>query len=845
MGCPRLPLLMLFLTAVGIVVAYFGVFLTIAVKDEEFGIVHSPRTQKGQLARPLPVGSVDKLRSNPEENSQGSNAQRAASRETQTPPFTETKAKGLAAAGPATNTSGARGRANFRNVVFPHLPINAKGRMAGWMAKPKGFGVKPEALVPTSASDQMEEANREVGQHNNPRYRVLKAFVEPIDFKEWEEKPLPLRSTATAEQLEEISFPELNSCSKLPEMIPADGYPDHDPFLPWIHDVFPTTDGKYIQFIAQNRRRCHTGSTASEKEILHLTQPNIALFQHVPVKRVQSGINQTRYRLASHEEADPDGMATRFICRFKPSMEETLSVYNFDYDFASHRKRLKNTFQYNDGGILSVHLSQFVFKCPVPEGLVDAVKSGSTVKDDWATLFVDVIPIRTPPRYGLSNEFLQPHYSDRLPQEKSDRFDPEKEWGNEHILPLIENSGRWENIPICKPPLKAYNLEQQLSVKPSEDNGGSSPNHGGNSPAATTVTSGLKKHRLIACIWASAGYSTRGNRFAVNDGQRRLLEWIHFNKLLGFEHFYLYDNSYAFSNSTTLKPIADLFPNDVTYIKWPFQVCNNNPNNVDSPGERSSQYAAESSCRLRFGPHTEWIGQFDIDEYFVPMGNYTSILPILDNLDTEGKKILSFGSWRAWPRRDMLLEPIPISDPKLCNNQFACFDLQIPKNTTFLRTYNCDRQSGPKKDVMPAEKQFYRPDHVLQHFIHYSSVTVLSQMNRTEFEMAGYKWLNTRMTPDPLSRFSNELEEATMLHTKAVARQDTAGWLDACKDGNSRKSTCRIGAPFPVGFNLSQHGTKDEKGWLYNCYINPKVENYWAPRLMKSLKDHGHCFSSV
>lgn len=118
-----------------------------------------------------------------------------------------------------------------------------------------------------------------------------------------------------------------------------------------------------------------------------------------------------------------------------------------------------------------------------------------------------------------------------------------------------------------------------------------------------------KKHRLVACMWASAGYTTRGNRFAVNDGQRRLFEWMTFNKLLGFEHFYLYDNSYSFSKETTLKPIADMFPNEVTYIKWPFQVCNNNPNNVDSPGERSSQYAAESSCRLRFGPHVEWIGQ--------------------------------------------------------------------------------------------------------------------------------------------------------------------------------------------------------------------------------------------
>jgi hypothetical protein len=48
------------------------------------------------------------------------------------------------------------------------------------------------------------------------------------------------------------------------------------------------------------------------------------------------------------------------------------------------------------------------------------------------------------------------------------------------------------------------------------------------------------------------------------------------------------------------------------------------------------------------------IGQFDMDEYLIPMGSYTSLLPILDKLDNEGMKIISFGSWRAWPRRDLI-----------------------------------------------------------------------------------------------------------------------------------------------------------------------------------------------
>jgi len=367
------------------------------------------------------------------------------------------------------------------------------------------------------------------------------------------------------------------------------------------------------------------------------TQPSAALFQHVPVKRThREAGGENRYRLSTHEEADHDGVATRFICRFKPSMEETLSVFNFDYDWAAHRKRQKHTFKIDDD-VKSVHTSQLIFRCPVPKSLQEKVRSGESVVNDFATLFVDVIPIRTPPRYGYPNSFLQPRYNESLSPNAGDRFDAQAEYGSSHILPKIEDSGRWENIPICKTSLKEYYPEESSK--------------GNEVAVASDPSKPEKKHRLVSCIWASAGYATRGNRFAINDGQRRLLEWIHFNKLLGFEHFYLYDNSFAFSQDITLKPIADLFPGEVTYIKWPFQVCNNNPNNVDSPGERSSQYAAESSCRLRFGPHVDWIGQFDIDEYLVPMGSYTSILPLLEKLDNEGKKIVSFGSWRAWPRR--------------------------------------------------------------------------------------------------------------------------------------------------------------------------------------------------
>lgn len=525
--------------------------------------------------------------------------------------------------------------------------------LPGWKALPYGWGVKPQTILHSwniSLSDEKEinnDANNKQPRNIDPT-QMLKAYLEPIDYTTWwHNKPLPVRATATAQQLTEISYPSVNSCRRLPEQWPTDEFPDADPFLPWIHDVFPTHDGKYIQFVAQNKRRCRTGTTEDDITTLQHMAPQVALFQHVPVKRLTSSSssstrrrhnNETRYRLAAHEEADPDGMATRFICRFKPLMKETLSVFNVDYDYAAYRKEYRKTFSEEGRDNKSVHTSQLIFQCPVPDELVEKIRTGSSVQDDWATIFVDIIPIRTPPRYGIPDQFFPPWYKSFETLKPEWKFDPRKEWGDDHILPAIEDSGRWENIPICKPSLLTYEpppQQQRVIEEVADENV-------------------QKKHHLVACVWASAGYTTRGHRFAINDGQRRLLEWIQFHQLVGFDHFYVYDNSGAFSKDVSLQPITDLFPNLVTRISWPAKVCNNNPNNVDSPGERSSQYAAESSCRLRFGAHVNWIGSFDLDEYIVPVGKYNSLLPLLEKLDKQHKKIVSFGSWRSWPRREYI-----------------------------------------------------------------------------------------------------------------------------------------------------------------------------------------------
>mmetsp|Transcript_29690 Transcript_29690/g.71879 ORF Transcript_29690/g.71879 Transcript_29690/m.71879 type:complete len:706 (+) Transcript_29690:308-2425(+) len=682
---------------------------------------------------------------------------------------------------------------------------------------PKGrtvlYSSKSDAQLPLTNHDRRSKTTTKSDG-------ILRAFLEPLYLDDWETKPLPIRNT-TKEILKVIEYPRVNSCQRLQEQWPIDDYPNDDPFLPWIHDVFPTDDGKHIQFVAQNKRRCQTGTTPDQLEILEAMQPQISLFQHVPVQRVSpTSSSQARYKLTSHETADKDGIETRFICRFSDG-QETLSTFNVHYDYAGFRKHSKKIYTkdgHKDNKI--IHTSQLIFKCPVPQNLVETVRDGTSVVDDKATLFVTLVPIRTPPRYGAPDRFLPPRYQSKSTHHN---FSVAEEWGDDHILPEIIDSGRWENIPVCLPTAKVF--PDVTGSQPSEEEVEVQEN----AKSILTSTKNTRQNRLVACTWSSASYATRGDRFAIDDGARRLDEWIRFHLLTGFDHIFVYDNS---QGDASLQPVTDQFDGKVTRIPWPATICNNNRTFADSPGERSSQYAAESSCRLRFGPHTDWMANLDIDEYIAPVGEYTDIKSFADKLDDEGTKIVSFGSWRAWPRRDLIEPPVPIMNKTICDLAKPCFHLKVPTDRSILQTYNCDRQIV-KTEKMPAEKQIFRTDYVLQHFVHFSTVTRFTLLTESELFKVG-KTSATIVAPDPWSRFADELKEVTMLHTKAMATQDTTDWERTCT-GQAKRGTCRIGVPYP-DLNTSSTVTKDEKGWLYNCYVNPIIENHWAPLLDEELK---------
>ena len=126
--------------------------------------------------------------------------------------------------------------------------------------------------------------------------------------------------------------------------------------------------------------------------------------------------NSPRYRLAPLNEASVDAMWTRFICRFHTTdftthenivLNETLSRYHFNYDHVAYRKGWSSLLTSRGSDNHTFWTSTLLLYCPVPANFQIIVSKESTILSDGTpTLHMDIIPIRTSPRYGSAGAYL-------------------------------------------------------------------------------------------------------------------------------------------------------------------------------------------------------------------------------------------------------------------------------------------------------------------------------------------------------------------------------------------------------------------------------------------------------
>jgi len=636
-----------------------------------------------------------------------------------------------------------------------------------------------------------------------------------------------------------------------------DDYPDGDAYLPWIHDVFPSPgNNSNIIILAQNRRRCHTGK--NNEHVMKQMEPQIALFQPISLREKDeaqsSNIKLNRNKVKGQKEAktyfisnDEDATIreTRFQCRFKlyqktkhqsessphPNLKRlhqalTFSQYPFNYEYITWRKVMAGMYETKGKGMAQFWLSSLEFHCPIPPQIRTMIHERN---NDDLHLYLDVATIRTPPR-GIEEWSIKEVGEDKM-------FDVYQAWGEHLPMEKLEDTTRWENIHI---PISTFQKKVEYERT---DNDKDKVNHD-HDHDNTKIQPNKKPHRLVACTWSSATHNRRGDAVTLRDGKERLKEWIAFKLIVGFDHVVVYDNSAANSNSTDLKDVTDLFDSkSVTHVDWPCKLCNNNRPAHDDPGERSSQYAAEASCRARFGPGTDWMAFIDPDEYLVPMGKFDSWKPFLDEVDAkEGRKILKFRSTRARPRSSLL---DPTYDYEDCPSREEVADKKKPgisscvaprQNETFLNTYNCEYIKSPKPDrFQRAMKQMYRPDFVLSHFVHYSTINA-DLAKRKEDTIGNYR--RTATNNPNTERFVDELSEGVMIHAKSITPRDGVNRVTRCI---FKKTLCNIGYECPDELPFSDETHKDgfqfENGTFCNCWVNQKVERYWNPQLEKALRE--------
>ena len=121
----------------------------------------------------------------------------------------------------------------------------------------------------------------------------------------------------------------------------------------------------------------------------------------------------------------------------------------------------------------------------------------------------------------------------------------------------------------------------------------------------------------------------------IKDEADYLDEWLAYHILLGFEHFYLFDNGSTDSTAEVLAPYIKY--GYVTHLFWPIF-----PGQMDAYG-----YAVRI-----FGPHTRWMAFIDIDEFIV-LKSHQNVGDFLDEVTAE--QLLVF--WKIFGHAGFMEKP--------------------------------------------------------------------------------------------------------------------------------------------------------------------------------------------
>lgn len=98
--------------------------------------------------------------------------------------------------------------------------------------------------------------------------------------------------------------------------------------------------------------------------------------------------------------------------------------------------------------------------------------------------------------------------------------------------------------------------------------------------------------------------------------EKYLKEWIEYHRMIGVDHFYLYNNNSADAFRKVLHPY--IHSGCVTLVSWPDYWSNLTEDTAYLWTIGTQVQAYENAACVRASKETKWLVFLDVDEYLVP-----------------------------------------------------------------------------------------------------------------------------------------------------------------------------------------------------------------------------------
>lgn len=163
-------------------------------------------------------------------------------------------------------------------------------------------------------------------------------------------------------------------------------------------------------------------------------------------------------------------------------------------------------------------------------------------------------------------------------------------------------------------------------------------------------------------------------------------EWIEFHKIVGIDHFYLYNNFSEDNYREILAPYVE--DGTVTLIDWPVP---------------QGQLSAYTDAIRRFSEEAEWIGFIDLDEFVVPKETET-VYDFLKRFSRRGSVLLHWRMYGSSGRLSRDKSGLVTEDHVVCRDKYDAmgkcfyntrfsFSETDPRNGGFF--HKCWTHAGP------------------------------------------------------------------------------------------------------------------------------------------------------